>query len=180
MQRRKLTDKLVALAGELACLGLPLASIAAGIGVHRSTLREWIQAGSSDHASDLERALSAAIHGGRAEGERRLVRQLMASREGADARWLLTHSPAWRDGWSDAAAERRALAAQCARMIQALEAAGLPPEIERRVLLHLRAAGVGVEVAGLTDDLPEPPAPPQPPAAVARPSASTMPMPFDD
>lgn len=165
---RKLSPELIARVRELAATGLPVASIAAGVGCHRSQLWEWRKRGEDGTGSQLEADLADAIREGRAEGERAIVARLAASRDGADARWLLTHSPAWRDGWSDAAAERRALAAQCGRVMQALDSAALPPEVERRLLLHLRAAGVGVEVEGLTDDLPEPPPPRERPAGPAR------------
>ena len=153
--RRKLEDWMPARAGELAALGLPVISIAAALGIHRQTLREWIQAGSSDTATELEASLTACIRAGRAEGERALVQRLINSQDTKGATWLLSHAPGWRETWSDAAAERRAVAAERGRMLQALEAAGLPAEIERRILLHLQAAGVGVDVPGLTDMEPD-------------------------
>jgi hypothetical protein len=54
---RKLTRETVEQEEELTALGLPMASIAAGLGVHRSTLRERITAGASPPASPLEASL---------------------------------------------------------------------------------------------------------------------------
>jgi len=140
--RRKLAPDAPARAQELAALGLPLASIAAALGVPRATLHRWCTEAGPE---GLERDLSDAIRGGRQQGEAALVRALHKAATAGDARtaqWLLTHSPDWREGWSDAAAERRAVVASQARTVAVIEGAPeLSPE-QRRLLFHrLAAAG---------------------------------------
>ncbi len=141
-QPRKLSPDAPARARELAALGLPLASIAAALGVHRATLHRWrTEAGSEG----LERDLCDAIERGRLEGEAALVRQLHKAAADGDARtaqWLLCHAPDWRQAWSDAAAERRAVEASQARTVAVLEAAPeLTPETRRMIFMRLAAAG---------------------------------------
>ena len=141
--RRKLTAETVNRAGELTALGLPMLSIAQALGVNRCTLREWIAAGLEPDASELEAALAAAIQRGRAEGEERLIRSLHQMAVDGDSRsatWLLTHSPRWRDHWSDAANARREVEKVVTRLVQALsEEPTLLPAQRERILLRLRA-----------------------------------------
>lgn len=59
------------------------------------------------------------------------------------ATWLLTHHPATRDHFSDAAAERRTERKTVATVVDAIAAAGLAPDDERRVLLQINARGLG-------------------------------------
>jgi hypothetical protein len=79
------------------------------------------------------------------------VDRLLQADDPATNRWLLTHGP-WRESWSDAAAERRAVAACLATVTASIAAAALPPEMERRLLLHLVAAGQPVELPVLEPD----------------------------
>ena len=142
-RRRKLPADAADRARKLAALGMPLASIAAALGVHRCTLHEWRQS---------EPDLADAIQGGWQEGEAALVERLHRCATEGDARsaqWLLTHSPAWRDHWSDAAAERRAVAASRARTVEAIEASTLTAEQRRELYLRLAAAGEHPEPDGL-------------------------------
>lgn len=132
--RRKLHPETIPRAQELAAMGLPLASIAAALGVHRSTLAEW---------RATEPALADAIHRGHHEGEAALVRRLHAGDE-RSAQWLLTHSPQWRNSWSDAAALRRELQRHAGKFMAALQASNLPPELERQILLNCAAQGLGI------------------------------------
>lgn len=141
--RRKLIPELIPKARELAALGLPLASIAAALGIHRCTLTEW-------RAEEPD--LAAAIDAGRQEGEAALVQNLLQAARQGDTRaatWLLTHSPAWRDGWSDAAAVRREVERTMAQVVAAIEGcSALTVEHRRALFLALAARGVG--------DLPDP------------------------
>ena len=138
---RKLAPDASERARKLAALGLPLASIAAALGVHRATLHRWrTEAG----PEGPERDLCDAIEEGRQQGEAALVERLHKLAKGGDARsaqWLLTHAPDWRENWSDAAAERRAVAASQARTLAAIDSVGLNPEQRYRLLLALAAAG---------------------------------------
>jgi hypothetical protein len=140
-ERRKLTPDAPARARKLAALGLPLNTIAAGLGVCPQTLHRWrTEAGESG----LECDLWDAIQQGRMEGEAALIRSLTKAATKGDSRsatWLLTHAPDWRDTWSDAAAERRAVAASQARTVAVIEAAPLTDDQRYRLLLALAAAG---------------------------------------
>ena len=59
------------------------------------------------------------------------------------ATWLLTHHPALRDHFSDAAAERRTERKTVATVLEAVTAAGLPADMERTLLLQMQARGLG-------------------------------------
>jgi hypothetical protein len=99
----------------------------------------------------LEDALLAALQEAQSAAEVALVDRLLQADDPATIRWLLTHGP-WRESWSDAAAERRAVAACLATVIASIAAAALPPEMERRLLLHLAAAGQPVDLPVLESD----------------------------
>ena len=135
--RRKLSPDAPVRARELAALGLPLASIAAGLGVSRQTLNEWRQ---------QEPAIADAIQEGFQAGEVALVERLHAAAAQGDTRtacWLLCHSEQWRARWSDSAAERRALAVQLQAVVGVIVAADLEVAARDRLLLQLQAAGLG-------------------------------------
>lgn len=121
-------------------------SIAQALGVNRCTLREWITAGLEPDATELEAALAAAIQRGRAEGEERLLQRLHTMAEKGDTRaatWLLSHSPRWRDTWSEASHARREVARVVGMFVAALEEDHtLLPEQRDRVLLSVRAQGL--------------------------------------
>jgi len=141
-ERRKLAADTAARARELAALGLPLASIAAGLGIHRSTLYKW---GTESPPDGPERDVINAIKEGRQQGEAALIDRLHRAAKGGDAKsaqWLLTHSPSWRQTWSDAAAERRAVLASQSKMAAVIAEA---PELtnEQRRVLFLRMAAAG-------------------------------------
>ena len=69
----------------------------------------------------------------------------VATGEPKDAAWMLTHSPFFRDEWSDAAAERRAVQRTLTGVVAAIDAAGLADEQRTRLLLTLQAQGLGVQ-----------------------------------
>lgn len=138
---RKLTPEAPAIARELAASGLPVASIAAALGVHRATLHRWCT-----EPEGLGRDLGDAIQQGRQAGELALVQRLRRAAGDGDTRaatWLLTHAPGWRETWSDAAAERRTERRTMALAVEAIAGVGLPPDQERAVLLALQAKGLG-------------------------------------
>ncbi|WP_216906828.1 hypothetical protein [Synechococcus sp. CCY 0621] len=123
-------------------------SIAQALGVNRCTLREWIAAGLRPDASELEAALAAAIQRGRVEGEERLLQQLHKMAEKGDTRaatWLLSHSPRWRDNWSEASHARREVAKVVGMFVAALEAEpSLRTEQRERIMLRVRAQGLAL------------------------------------
>lgn len=59
------------------------------------------------------------------------------------ATWLLTHHPATRDHFSDAAAERRTERRTIATVMEAVAATGLTPDQEHTLLLQMQARGLG-------------------------------------
>jgi transcriptional regulator with XRE-family HTH domain len=146
--RRKLTAEKVKRAEQLTALGLPMLSIAQALGVNRCTLRQWIAAGLEPDASPLEAALTAAIQRGRVEGEEQLVKHLHKLAKAGDTRaatWLLSHSPRWRDTWSDASHARREVQRTVQLFVEALEQdSSLRPEQRERVLLAVRAKGLAL------------------------------------
>lgn len=153
--RRKLSPEAPARARELAALGLPLGAIAEALGIHRSTLHRWRTEAA---AEGLERDLSDAIHDGHQQGETALVQRLHRAAAEGDTRaaqWLLTHAPAWRDRWSDAAATRRAVADTLREVVGVLMGSDLPPEQIERLLLALQARGLGAQPEPETDWIPE-------------------------
>lgn len=138
--RRKLTPELIPRAREMAALGLPLALIADALGVHRGTLHRWrTEAG----PEGLERDLCDAIEEGQREGVLCLLGKLQqaAASDWRAAAWLLTHSPATREHFSDAGYERRAVRQTLAVVCKAVMAAQLTPEDERRVCCSWRPTG---------------------------------------
>ena len=155
--RRKLSADLIPRARELAALGLPLALIADALGVHRGTLHRWrTEAG----PEGLERDLCDAIEEGQREGVLRLLGQLReaAASDWRAAAWLLTHSPATREHFSDAGYERRAVREACAVMVKAITATGLKPDDQMRLLLQLQAHGLGIAERGELAPADDPPA----------------------
>ena len=164
---RKLSRDLIARAADLARKGLRPASIAAGCGCSHAALRTWLISARSGDGTPLEIELLTALQEAQAAAEVALVDRLLQADDPATNRWLLTHGP-WRESWSDAAAERRAVAACLASVINAIAAAKLPLEEERRVLLHLQAAGNRIDLPVLepdeNNDLMGDPPPPASPA----------------
>lgn len=88
-----------------------------------------------------------------AENERLCLKAIRQAAEGDPrwASWWLQHHPATSGTWSDLAVLHRAERNVISRLMRALLSAGLPPDIERRLLLHLHAEGVEVIVPRLRD-----------------------------
>jgi len=89
--------------------------------------------------SELDNAFLAAIQEGRHKAEIRAIGIITGSEDPRDAQWWLTHNPTTRETWSDAAAERRAVAAAMAPISRAL--ATLPPEQRLSLTLAIEAEG---------------------------------------
>ena len=134
---RKITPQSVAKAGELARLGLNIKQIAAGLGVAACTLSRWI----NDPADGLERGVRDAIQRGGDAGREALVRKL-ANGDERSATWLLSHSPRWRDDYSDAAHSRREVQRVLGQVVAVIEGAAITDEQRRDLLLRLAAAGI--------------------------------------
>lgn len=66
-----------------------------------------------------------------------------ASRDWRAAAWLLEHHPAHRDQWADQARVDAAVEALLGRVVAGIAQSGLAPDGQQRVVLSLRAAGVG-------------------------------------
>jgi hypothetical protein len=142
----EITPDHIARAEELAAEGLPMTSIAAGLGVSYHTFLKWVNLGRSGTGDDSHSAIFSAIQRGSFKGEQQLlsfIRAKAAEGESRDAQWLLTHSPRWREGWSDAAATRREVDRTVADVVAAIEAASIAPQDRRTVLLSLAARGIG-------------------------------------
>jgi hypothetical protein len=154
----KLTAELVEKARQEAAHGLPLPMIADRLGIGRTTAKNWVRNADEKGEGSLEYQFRAAIFIADAEECKNLVSCLRDAalpppppegQQGKDpnvwaATWLLTHHPRLRDHFSDAAAERRTERKTVATVMDALAAAGLAADDERRVLLQIQARGLGV------------------------------------
>ena len=149
----KLTAELVQAARIEAAHGLPVALIADRIGIGRTTASYWIKNADDKGKDSLEYQFREAIFLADAEKCKNLLSGLQIAAVGDPANgiapnpwaatWLLTHHPRLRDHFSDAAAERRTERKTIATVVDAIAAAGLAPDDERRVLLQIQARGLG-------------------------------------
>lgn len=140
-----LTAELVDKAAELANDGLPLDMIADAIGVHVNTCRNWLKAAREGDPCDLKQAFLWAISRAQRNWTKSLVGSVRAAADEGNAwaaTWMLTHHPAMRDHFSDAAADRRVERRTVSETIAAIMAAGIPPEHERRILDFMDARGL--------------------------------------
>jgi hypothetical protein len=80
-----------------------------------------------------------------------LVKHLYKMAETGDTRaatWLLSHSPRWRDSWSEASHAKREVQRVVQMFVQALEQdATLLPAQREKVLLSVRAKGLALQAA---------------------------------
>jgi hypothetical protein len=136
----------VRIANAMAAQGLPLDMIADAIGVHRKTCHRWVREAEEQDADELKVRFRAAVF----EAYRNTAAEMLgcvtkSANDGNTwaATWMLTHHPALRDQFSDAAAERRVERRTMSAVVDAIAAAGLPVEQERTVLLQLQARGLG-------------------------------------
>tara|TARA_R110000868_G_scaffold190221_1_gene433856 strand:- start:361 stop:834 length:474 start_codon:yes stop_codon:yes gene_type:complete len=150
----KLTPEAIAKAYELAKQGLPNKSIAAGIGVSYTQFWEWRKNAKTDQATDLEVDLSEAMRAGSLAGEKALLAKLQthADNDSRAATWLLSHSPKWRDTWSEASRTRQEVGRVVDMFVAALnDDETLTPAQRERVLLVVKAKGLAV----VSSDVPE-------------------------
>lgn len=138
----KLNADLIARAARLAALGWAQKDIAKACGVSEWQFSEWLSNARKEDATDLESQLSQAFHEASVAGEAAMVSKI-AEGDSRDAQWLLTHSPRWRNTWSDGAAVRRALAAAADVVLQS----DLTPDQQKHLLLRMQAAGLGSHAA---------------------------------
>ena len=143
------------MAKQLSEEGLPNRSIAAGMGVAYSTLAMWLQKAREDpdsHPHFVE--LSDAMREGALKGEQANLAKIRAKAH-EDIRastWLLSHSPKWRDTWSDASRTRQEVNRVVDLFVAALnDDDTLTPAQRERVLLVVKSKGLVINTA----DIPE-------------------------
>jgi hypothetical protein len=142
-RQSKLTEELIAKARDLAASGAPDKTLAAACGVSIRAWQLWLSNARSGQGSPLEMQFLQAIREGRAEGELIHVQKLHKG-DSKDSQWLLTHSPYWRDTWSDASAIRRANQRLMEGVVAVIEATqSLTAEQKHDLLLQLQARGLG-------------------------------------
>ena len=138
----KLNADVIAKMREYAASGAALEHIAPALGVSYGSLYAWMTNAKGDNPTELEIELLKAYDEGRAMGALTLVKHIHDAAANGDprsAQWMLTHSPHYRRHYSDSAAERRAFRDGLELAATAAAEAGLSPEQERKLLLHLQA-----------------------------------------
>ena len=138
----KLNDDVINKVRILAEFGAPLEHIAPAAGISYGTIWQSLKNAKGPNPTRLELKLSEAIEAGRAAGGMRLIGKVAEQADKGDlkaATWMLTHSPAFRDHYSDSAAINRARQEGIEAAVQGLQAAGLTPDQERAVLLQISA-----------------------------------------
>lgn len=142
-RNRKLTPELIEKVRGLVPSGAPDKTIAAACGIDDTTWRKWVKRARDGVGDELEIAFFAAIQEGRAEGELTHLKKIHGG-DSKDSQWLLTHSPHWRNNWSDNAAAQRACNRQLDTVVAAIEATqSLSTEQKHDLLLQLQARGLG-------------------------------------
>ena len=139
---RKLNDDVIKKVRFLAEFGAPLEHLAPAAGVSYAMLWQWLKNAKGPSPTPEELKLSEAIEEGRAAGGMRLIGKVAEAAENNDLKattWMLTHSPAFRDHYSDAAAMQRYRQEGIEMAVQAIIDAGLPPDQERDLLLRISA-----------------------------------------
>lgn len=133
-------------AAKLAAAGLTISKIALSLGVNERTVYAWMREGKTCADTDLRAQFRQVIHEGwinTGQGYLNSLKQHAANGTTAAATWFLTHHPFFRDDFSDAAAERRVEKRTVSEVLEAIAAAGLSPDDERKVLLQIQARGIG-------------------------------------
>lgn len=150
----KLTPEAIEKAYALAKEGLPNKSIAAGMGVSYAQFREWLNNAKGEDPTEQETALSEAMREGALAGEQALLAKIRAHADNDTraATWLLSHSPKWRDTWSEASRTRQEVSRVVDMFVAALnDDETLTPAQRERVLLVVKAKGLAV----VSSDVPE-------------------------
>ena len=138
----KLNDDVIKKVRFLAEFGAPLQHIAPAAGVSYDLLWQSLKNAKGPDPTPEELKLSEAIEAGRAAGGMRLINKIAEQAENGDMKastWMLTHSPAFRDHYSDSAAANRARHEGIDAAVQAIADANLPPDVERDLLLRITA-----------------------------------------
>jgi len=139
---RKLNKNVIEKVRFLAEFGAPLEHIAPAAGISYGLLWQSLKNAKTEHATAQELELLEAIEQGRAKGGMRLIGKVAESADNGDlkaATWMLTHSPAFRDHYSDSAAMNRARQEGVEMVVKAIAEAGLPSDTERDLLLRINA-----------------------------------------
>jgi hypothetical protein len=138
----KLNDDVINKVRVLAEFGAPLEHIAPAAGISYGTIWQSLKNAKGPNPTPEEIKLSEAIEAGRAAGGMRLIGKVAEQADNGDlkaATWMLTHSPAFRDHYSDSAALTRARQEGIEMVIQAIADANLPPDEEQNLLLRIKA-----------------------------------------
>jgi len=138
----KLNDDVIKKVRFLAEFGAPLQNIAPAAGVSYDLLWQSLKNAKGPDPTPEEIKLSEAIEAGRAAGGMRLINKIAEQAENGDMKastWMLTHSPAFRDHYSDTAAANRAKQEGIEAAVQAIADANLPPDVELDLLLRITA-----------------------------------------
>lgn len=139
---RKLNDDVIKKVRILAEFGAPLQHIAPAAGISYRLLHDAISNARKGKGTPQEVQLLQAIEEGRAKGGMRLIGKVAEQADNGDlkaATWMLTHSPAFRDHYSDSAAMNRARQEGVEMTLRALLDANLPKDLERDLLLRIKA-----------------------------------------
>lgn len=144
MTHYRLTPELIELACKAVAMGGSREAVAAVCRIHPGTLTAWLSRGRQGTGSELEQRLYERTQGALAIGELTLLQKINAAADAGDtqsARWLLTHSPAWRRHWAEQGPVRRAVQRTLAVVVDAIEAAEtLRPEQRLELLQRIAAA----------------------------------------
>ena len=138
----KLNDDVIKKVRFLAEYGAPLEHIAPAAGVSYPLIWQSLKNAKGPNPTPEELKLLEAIDAGRAAGGMRLIGKVAEQADEGDfkaATWMLTHSPAFRDHYSDNAAVNRAKEETVGAVVAAIADAGLPRETERDLLLRITA-----------------------------------------
>ena len=126
----------------LAEYGAPLEHIAPAAGISYPLIWQSLKNAKGPNPTPEELKLLEAIEAGRAAGGMRLIGKVAEQADEGDfkaATWMLTHSPAFRDHYSDNAAINRARQEGIEAAAQAIAEAKLAPDQERDLLLRITA-----------------------------------------
>jgi hypothetical protein len=138
----KLNDDVIKKVRILAEYGAPLEHIAPAAGISYPLIWQSLKNAKGPNPTPEELKLLEAIETGRAAGGMRLIGKVAEQADEGDfkaATWMLTHSPAFRDHYSDNAAVNRAKEETVGAVVAAIAGAGLPRETERDLLLRITA-----------------------------------------
>lgn len=136
-----LTKSVIKRLADAIASGQTHASACREVGIARSSFQKWLSdAEGSDDPLLIQ--LSDAITRARASAESEAVSKIRSSDDWRAASWWLTHHPATRETWSDAAAQRKAEDAVLAEVVRTIETEfATEPDTRHRLFTALAAAG---------------------------------------